>query len=248
MSSLTFYFDQKLIIVPIICFLYILLGQSSNFEKVFATFTYFLCALPYLLLIEIWGGLMPSAAQSRMMTLEIVNIGYAITIIAFYIFPFFIIKNINPKEILSALISKNNFVIIFFVIVYLIIFYMLFDNSTKWASGNGIFYKVSLLLFSSIFFQKIFLTVIIFFSSVILILFFKSSKERLILLFFVILSLIVTPVYQEYFDPLVLILLFTFLKQKIFLDLKKSILIYSYFLIFLIGANIYYFKTLSTFY
>ena len=151
MSSLTFYFDQKLIIVPIICFLYILLGQSSNFEKVLLLLHIFYAHYP-IFIDRNMGWTMPSA-QSRMMTLEIVNIGYAITIIAFYIFPFFIIKNINPKEILSALISKNNFVIIFFVIVYLIIFYMLFDNSTKWASGNGIFYKVSCYYFL-VFFSK----------------------------------------------------------------------------------------------
>lgn len=248
LSSLTFYFDQKLIIIPIICYSYILFSSISNFEKIFTTLFYFLLSLPYLFLIKIWGGLMPPAAQNRMMTLEITNIGYMITIFAFYIFPFLITKKINLKEVYSILVSKRNLILMILLITYLISFYFLFDESIKWKSGNGIFYKISLTIFSSLFFQKIFLSIIIFFSSIIILLFFDSTNERIIFSFFIFLSLIVTPVYQEYFDPLVLILLFTFLKQKIFLNLKQSLFIYSYFLIFLIGANIYYYKILGAFY
>ena len=99
---------------------------------------------------------MPPAAQNRMMTLEITNIGYMITIFAFYIFPFLITKKINLKEVYSILVSKRNLILMILLITYLISFYFLFDESIKWKSGNGIFYKLSLTIFSSLFFQKIF--------------------------------------------------------------------------------------------
>jgi hypothetical protein len=247
-SSLTFYFDQKLIIIPLICFTYILLISKSNYEKLFSIIIYSLLAIPYLFLIKVWGGLLPPSASNRMLTLETVNIGYTISIIAFYIFPFFVSKKVSINSLISFFKSRSNFILIIFLIIYLIIFFLFYDSSNKWISGNGVFYKVSNIIFSEFLHQKIFLMLIIFFSSLILLFFFETLHDRLIILFFILLSLVVTPVYQEYLDPLILIMIFTFFKKKIYLNFKQSLFVYSYFLIFLISANFYYYKALGKFY
>ena len=97
-SSLTFYFDQKLLVVPLICLIYLLSFSNQNVKKFFAIFLYFLFALPYLYLMSIWGSVIPSTAANRAFTLEIVNIGYTVSIMAFYIAPFLISKKIPLRN------------------------------------------------------------------------------------------------------------------------------------------------------
>ena len=58
--------------------------------------------------------------------------------------------------------------------------------------------------------------------------------------YFFLLSIIIWPMYQEYFDPLILILAFTFFGSKIYLSYKNSIILFIYLLIFLVSANVYY--------
>lgn len=247
-SSLTFYFDQKLLVVPLICLIYLLSFSNQNVKKFFAIFLYFLFALPYLYLMSIWGSVIPSTAANRAFTLEIVNIGYTVSIMAFYIAPFLISKKIPLRNILNNLKSKVNHVILIFIFIYCVSFYFLYDQSIKWVSGNGVFYKFAILFFQDLLFQKIFLIFTIFVSSLILILFFDKKHDRFILLFFLILSLIVTPVYQEYFDPLMLLIIFTFAAKRIELNFQKSLFIYIYFATFLIFSNIYYYNLLNKFY
>ena len=247
-SSLTFYFDQKLLIIPLICLIYLLFFSYQNTKKFFAIFLYLLFALPYIYLMNIWGSIIPSNASNRAFSLEVVNIGYTITIMAFYVAPFLISEKKSLKNILSNIKSKVNLLILIFIFLYLISFYFLFDQSIRWASGNGIFYKFSKLFFQDLLFQKIFLIITIFVSSLILVLFFDKKNDRYILSFFLVLSLIVTPVYQEYFDPLMLLIIFTFAAKKIELNFQKSVFIYFYFSVFLIFSNIYYYNLLYKFY
>ena len=167
---------------------------------------------------------------------------------AFYIAPFLISKKIPLRNILNNLKSKVNHVILIFIFIYCVSFYFLYDQSIKWVSGNGVFYKFAILFFQDLLFQKIFLIFTIFVSSLILILFFDKKHDRFILLFFLILSLIVTPVYQEYFDPLMLLIIFTFAAKRIELNFQKSLFIYIYFATFLIFSNIYYYNLLNKFY
>ena len=54
-------------------------------------------------------------------------------------------------------------------------------------------------------------------------------------------SVIIFPIYQEYFDPLILILIFTFFKTKLFITNKKLIFLAIYLSLFLLIANIYYY-------
>ena len=51
---------------------------------------------------------------------------------------------------------------------------------------------------------------------------------------------IVIPFYQEYFDPIIFILLFFVYNIRLKLNYKRVYFFYIYFLVFLIGTHIYY--------
>jgi hypothetical protein len=50
---------------------------------------------------------------------------------------------------------------------------------------------------------------------------------------------------QEYFDPLIFIMIFTFFSSKLFITYKNVIILFFYFSIFLVGSNIYYYNLLN---
>ena len=60
LSSLCLYFDQKLAIIPLICFLQIYFSNKSLKLKVFSILFYFIFSLPYIYLITIWGNIIPT--------------------------------------------------------------------------------------------------------------------------------------------------------------------------------------------
>ena len=68
----------------------------------------------------------------------------------------------------------------------------------------------------------------------------KNFNEYFILGYFLLLSIVIWPMFQEYFDPLILILAFTFFNSKIYLSYKSSTILFIYLSIFLISTNIYY--------
>ena len=61
----------------------------------------------------------------------------------------------------------------------------------------------------------------------------------------IILSIFVEPLLQEYFDPLVFLMVFTFFNSKLFINYKNSIILFLYFSILLIISNVYYYKLLN---
>ena len=63
--------------------------------------------------MNIWGSIIPSNISNRAFSLEVVNIGYTITIMAFYVAPFLISE--KSKNILSNIKSKVNLLILIFI-------------------------------------------------------------------------------------------------------------------------------------
>ena len=63
-SSICVYFDQKLLLIPGICFFYILSSEKKFLLKISSFLIYFLFALPFIYLINLWGGIIPSSDAS----------------------------------------------------------------------------------------------------------------------------------------------------------------------------------------
>lgn len=240
-SSLIFYFDQKLIIIPIISLCFII--KNFDFREIaFSIFLFFLLSLPYFYLMWLWQAPVPTSTKTRAFSLNFENIGYALTIISCYLIPFLLFEiKIFLKNLKNFFLKKNNIFILILVSTYSIFFYLNFENFYQNnISGNGLVFKLINLIFDNIVIKKIIFFIAIIFSAICIIYFFQSIFDRLVVLYFILLGLIVTPLYQEYYDPVIFIMLFTFFEKKINIDHKKSIILILYFTIFLIGSITYY--------
>lgn len=244
LSSLCLYFDQKLIIVPIIYFSKFMLSKKLIKYKIFLILCYFIFSLPYIYLISLWGSFIPTGASKYRQlgqSLFLEHVGFTVTMIAFYILPFLFLK----KEKFIVLIknvfkNKKNYLLIFLSLLYLIYMIFFFDLSDK-IHGKGFINKISFILFSDNYFRLIFIYTTFLISWVIILAYFQNYfKDLFIVLFFLILSIFLYPIFQEYFDPLIFIMIFTFFSPKIYFSYKNSIILFSYFLFFLVSANIYY--------
>ena len=260
-SSLCLYFDQKLLIIPLIV-LFEILRSKINFRfKIFSLINYCIFAIPFLYLIIIWKGIAPPSAQlanpntitslSRLDFLWFEHLGYATTIIAFYLLPLLLFKNKNLYLLIKNFFSeKNNYIIISFFFIYLIYLLNFFDfkefTTEKYWIGLGFIHKISLILFKDYLLQEIF-TYLAFFISWIIILIFigKNLKDFFIIIYFYVLSFLLWPLMQEYFDPVIILMVFTIFSTKLFINYKNSIFLFIYLSLFLISANVYYFLKFS---
>ena len=266
-SSLCLYFDQKLLIIPLIVLFEILRSQINLIYKIFSLINYCVFAIPFLYLIIIWKGLIPPLSQSLSpdqgahlsgLNLHFFHIGYASAIMAFYFLPIIFLKSdkliITLKDFFS---NKNNLYLISFFIIYLlyIITFNDFENFTidkqfKTAAygvyGLGILHKASLILFNTLIYREIF-TYIAFFISwiIVLIAIERKTINFIIIFYFYFLSLIIFPIMQEYFDPYIIVFSFLLLNLKFDFKLYKLVSSFLYLVTFLVGANLYYFIKFS---
>ena len=160
-SSCCLYFDQKLIIIPLICFLTIITSNKLLKFKLFAIFYYLLFSSPYIYLIILWGGLIPVAlldlSTGRKLGTEIflIHIGYATTMIGFYLFPLLFFRNMNVfKLIKNFFFDKKNYFFAFLFIIYIVYLIGFFDFNIQSDSttnihntGKGFIDKISQILF-----------------------------------------------------------------------------------------------------
>ena len=256
-SSLCIYFDQKLLIIPIICFLSIITSKKRIKLKLFSICFYFILSLPYIYLIILWGGIFPSALTSARNfgdKLYLDHIGYSSTIIAFYFVPFLLFKGKDlSTEIKDFFLKKNNYYLILLFCIY-ILYLLVLSNflgqnalNIDASTGKGFIHKSSLILFKNNFIiREIFIYFSFLISWVIVLIFIgKNFKNGLILLYFFLASVLTLPLMQEYFDPLIFIMIFTFFSSKLFITYKNVIFLFFYFSIFLAGSNIYYYNLLN---
>jgi hypothetical protein len=248
-SSLCVYFDQKLLIIPLFCFIKIILSNENKSLKILAFLIYLIFSIPYLYLIILWGNIIPTTVSSIRNSGEFFyfsHLGFTITIIGFYFITLFFFKENNIKSIIKSYFkNKKNLLLFLFFIIYLIfsIFLDNYQSSSYPVLGKGVIHKLSLLLFDNLLFQKIFMyfNFIIFYFVVTLFLG-KKITENLIIFYFLISSIFIFPILQEYYDPLILIIVFIFFNLKLKINYKNIFLLFFYLLFLLIIAKIYYLK------
>ena len=255
-SSVCVYFDQKLVIIPIICFVKIILCKKLVILKIFSAFSYFILSLPYIYLMVLWGGILPTydtVYPDLWKKLYPDHIGYACTIIAFYFLPFLFFKDKNFLQLIQSffLKKKNNYLILLFLayLLFLLIFSFLSQQdflNINYSLGKGFIHKFSLVLFQDPSIRSIFVYFSFFVAWIIILIFLENNvKDSLILFYFFILSIIITPILQEYFDPLILVMIFTFFSSKMLINYKNSMILFLYLSIFLVSSNIYYYNLLN---
>ena len=244
-SSCCLYFDQKLIIIPIICFIKIVTSNKLLKFKLLLVFYYFLLFLPYIYLIILWGGLMPPVAlESRKLGSEMFlnHIGFTSTMIAFYLLPLLLFRNKNVEDLVkNFFFNKRNYYLLFLFIIYLFYLSVFYDLNEQSIEGKGFVHKISLILFNENLSKNIFIYFSFFISWIIILTYIENKLiDVLTIVYLIILSIFLWPIYQEYFDPLILLMVFTFFSSKLIINYKNSIILYIYLSILLVGSNIYY--------
>lgn len=245
-SSLCVYLDYKYIIIPLISFFSILLTEKSIKIKLFITILYFILAMPLFWILYLWGGIFPKRViEGHNLEIFLNHLPYFLTIIGLYLFPFLWIKKKKFFQLCLKNLNKN--FIIYFIIVFLFLFYIIFFFEAKIQDfhqniGKGFFDKINNFLFlNNALLKNIFLLVGSIISFIIVCLTFENNKRNwLIFLYFLILSILIYPLLQEYFDPIIFIILLTFTSINLNLNLKNLLFLYSYYFFLFIFAYFYY--------
>ena len=259
-SSLTIYFDQKFLIIPIIAFFYIMFSNINYKYKIYSLITYLLFSIPYFILIIKWEGLVPPLTQlenprpitniARIKELYLINFGYSSTLIAFYLLPLLFFKDQNFYQVIKRFfLAKISYLYIFIALSYVLYLYLNFDfkkfTVDEYWVGYGYIHKLSVILFDQIKYREIFTYFSFVISWIVIWMFLeKNYKDFFIISFFFILSLFIWPIVQEYFDPIIIILSLLIFKTKLQINYFNSFLLVFYFSAFLIVANVYYYYTI----
>jgi len=254
-SSACVYFDQKLLIVPIICFFTIIASQKNKI-RIFSTLLYLLMSSPYIYLINVWGGIFPTELTITRKLGDVIyldHIGYASTIIAFYLIPLLIFKENSIKIMIQNFFKKKESYYLILLpliyIIYLMVISYFFEKdpiNTNVHLGKGMVHKISFILFDNIFIKKIFIYLSFFVSALVILIFVdKNFKDKLILSYFLIIALFIYPLMQEYFDPIILLMVFTFFSTKLFINFKNVTILFFYLSTLLLASNIYYYNLLK---
>jgi hypothetical protein len=162
------------------------------------------------------------------------NIAFSITIFIIYLVPIILNKDFIIK---TFTYYRKNKIIFLLNILTIITIYIFFDYSLNY--GGGIVYKITYNFSSYLYF--LILTI-----STLLLFYFLSShyKNNIVLILCLFMAFPTTAVYQKYFDPLSIVIIFSLLDSpyiKKFIDnLKFKIkYLYIYFAIIYSGAIIY---------
>ncbi len=239
-SSLSFYSDQKFIFISFYLFLYLTFKENMNPKQILQIcFIFFFTSLPALYLFYIWDGILPKQSQFRIGFYK-ENISASLSIICFYFLPIVLYVY---KKIFSKINKKD--LIIFFLILILNL-YCLPNFDSSW--GNGVIFKLFYLIkiyteINLLIIQIIFLLFVQFVFFAIYSLLKNDFLNFLPIVIVVVISSLVERTYNEYFDPLITVLIFTFFKfnKKVFVINNDIIKFYTFYLIlFLVFANIYY--------
>ena len=158
------------------------------------------------------------------------------TMYFFYILPFFF-QSENYTKIKKLYNSKKIF---FFIITIIYFLFFLYYDLPQNEYGGGIIYKISQLFDSKLFFM--FLSYI---GALLILLTINLNFKNFFILFLLCLMFPFAIIYQKYYDPLIIIIFFGMIESNLIFDnisLKKIniVFIFTYFIIFLTSANIYY--------
>lgn len=242
-SCLCVYFDQKFLLFPIIYMYYFFKNEKNNQSIILYLVTNIILSIPVLTLVYYWGGVItPHDLNSRNFgNIYLEQIGYTFSIIFFYLIPY-IITNIDK----IILYIKDNIIKFVYLSFLTIIFYLLLHffptEYFQWGQmGRGWLHKLSLIISDSNILQKIFVYSFFYLSLVAI---FAVSQNRYLLIsftiFFCFISLLILPIFQEYFDPLLFIFLSLFFYNNDELNEKFIKVHYLFSMVFLIFSNLYY--------
>jgi len=168
------------------------------------------------------------------------NIIFVFSIIFIYLFPFFISIKLKFPNIKNYILKNIKLIFIILIIVFAIIFLHNFESLEY---GGGAIYKLTKNFTS---YQNFTFGLIFGLTSIFLLTLFEKNFINYTLIF-LLCSISFDFVFQKYYDPLIIIAFFILIDSKkinnlINYKMFNMSIVYLFFLLFLIGANIYYYN------
>ena len=228
--SLAVYSRQLYALIFIyILYIYFLKLDLKNFIKVCSII--FIFSLPGFFLVFTAPRTLTTTFDFNLINSLVVNT----SIISFYLIPIFFIGWWNYlKNLNFSFFQKKNLLIILFS--FILVLFSSLNFSYNPSLGGGFFIKLSMIVFNNL----IFFYLTSFLGIVFIIFLFKEDKKSMILFFLLVFGLSSYQIFQKYFEPMMIILLFSiiiFSQLNIILnDYKKIIFFKFYFLIYLLLA------------
>ena len=247
LAFLSFYADQKFLIIPIIYFFLFFDFSKKIYHNFFLNLRLvFFCSvliIPALLIFYKWGGI--SGPQGNKSLLKLDNVLVFIQLIAIYLLPVVFFQNDILKKILKISKIKNLLIITLYLIFYFFIkSYFFIDDLPV---GGGWSYKIYLSIKkNSLFFADIFYFLISLFCFCLLLIYLNITKlnfiKIIIFIFYIFMSLGINILFQEYFDPIFNLMIIFYLNRNFFVNLSffKLILINLYYSFFLVSCIVFY--------
>ena len=227
--SLAVYTRQYYALIFFYClFLYF---KNFDFKKFFyICFFISLLTIPGFILIYFDPILISTTFDSNISNTILISS----SILSFYLLPFYFLEILNKG--INKFLNKNFFIIIFFSLALIISLVSFFDYNYK--TGGGFFIKLSYLIFDNYY---LFLISSILGMSFLLLLV-RENKINFILLTIMLLGFPAYMIFQKYYEPMFLFILFLFLKTNVtqnFFHLKRNLIFYySYVFLYLLSAII----------
>lgn len=247
LAFLSFYADQKFLIIPIIYFFLSL----NSFKKILKNFTInlrlvffcFVLIIPAILIFYKWGGISGPGGNKSILKLD--NVLVFIQVIAIYLLPVVFFQNDIFKKILNIFRIKNLLITILYLIFYFFIKNYFFIDDLP--VGRGWSYKIYLLIKkNSLFFADLFYFFSSLFSFWLLFIYVNITKLNFIKIiifnYYIFLSLGLDILFQEYFDPIFNLMIIFYLNRNFFVSLSflQLILVNVYYFFFLISCIFFY--------
>jgi hypothetical protein len=239
-SSLALYTRPYLVFFPIFVLCYFIVNKNYK-SLIYATIIYSLFSVPGLALLYTWGGsVFLGTGDNKINFIQdyhnpkyiLKNLIIFPSIFLFYFAPFKLIEALNREKLFT---SKKIYLYIYLFIlisIFSLYYFDFFEYLKNMKLGGGSILKINQFIFK----ENLIIFLLISFIGIITIIDLALlSKKNLILLCSVIL-IYCTPkfIYQEYFEPLFIILFFLLFdlkanSNKIFKDNKFSIILIIYF-------------------
>ena len=232
-SACAFFSRQNYIVLSFILFLLVFDWNKLVSKKNFLILIFYLISFfPVIYFIIIWKGIVTPqlASEKRAMMFYFYNIPHLMNIILIYLVPFIYLK----KESIIIFLNKNKFQLIFFFLIYLLIFYKFNPD----IAGGGAINKLLHMIIEGATLKYV--TIIFSYISFV-IFFFLFIDNKIITTFFslnILLYCTINPIWQEYFDPIVLIFIMIFSKTLMNINLQRFVYILTIYLTLFLSLSI----------
>ncbi len=219
--------------VFIIYYFYFFLRQLKIFNLIHLVFFAFISSLPmfyYLFILDVNFLVAGGTQYTEEEGLYYFNLSNKILIISsIFLFHFipFISSLLNFENLKNVL--KDKFILLFIFFIILVYF---FDYSLEF-TGGGIFFQLSNFLFENnylFYFVSFFSILLFFFIS-------KIDYSNFLLIFLIIFSNVQNSIYHKYYEPMLIILIFTLFKNfefnKFFINKNNFYILYLFSFVFI---------------